>query len=131
MLKNPLRPALALGVLLPLAACSAQMDREQQVRAPQATAVGEAVSCVTLSQIDRTVVHDDYTIDFVMLDNTRYRNTLPARCHTLGIEKRIAYTATTGRLCSQDTIDVINPDGARVTTCGLGTFLPVELAAGN
>ncbi len=128
----PIRPILVAALTtLPLVACAPAVEREREIRAPQISVVGPAESCVTLSQIDRTVVHDDYTIDFVMLNNTRYRNTLPHRCFSLGFEESFAYSVSTGRLCNVDTITVLHSDGSTGTTCGLGEFLPVELLENN
>ncbi len=125
-----IRPLLIVLAALPLAACmqdgAASSDRN--VRAPQATVIGEPVNCLSVSRIDGTDVHDDYTIDFEMRDNTVYRNTLPARCNGLGFEQRFGYDLRGSQLCSTDVIRVLDPDGTTVATCGLGQFVPVELA---
>ena len=125
-----IRPLLIVLAALPLAACmqdgAASSDRN--VRAPQATVIGEPINCLSVSRIDGTDVHDDYTIDFEMRDNTVYRNTLPARCNGLGFEQRFGYDLRGTQLCSTDVIRVLDPDGTTVSTCGLGQFVPVELA---
>lgn len=114
-------------IALPLAACAAQMDREDEVRAPPINVVGPAEGCITTRLIENTVVHDDYTIDFEMSGGRTYRNTLPNRCYSLGFEERFAHSSTIGRLCSQDTIRVLYADGSEGAVCGLGEFLPVEI----
>lgn len=119
--------ALIAASAIPLAACSAQMDDEREVTAPAIKALGPEQNCINATRIDRTEVHDDYTIDFVMLDGTRYRNTLPDRCFSLGFEESFAYDRATTQLCSVDTIQVLYSDGTRGQSCPLGPFLPVEL----
>jgi len=98
-------------------------------KAPVATVAGEPVNCVQTTLIRNTRVWDDRTIDFVMSNGTRYRNTLPNSCPTLGFEQRFAYKTTTTSLCDLDTITVLSV-GSSVAgpTCGLGKFVPVTLA---
>jgi hypothetical protein len=89
--------------------------------------LGEAVSCVNISRIRNTVVHDDYTIDFNLTGGDIYRNTLPYRCPQLGFEERFAYEANVGQLCSIDTIMVIQGGAVgRGPRCALGKFTPVR-----
>jgi hypothetical protein len=97
--------------------------------APAAVALGPAVDCVHVADISQTKVYDDRTIDFIMKNRTRYRNTLADRCPDLGSEKRFTYKITTGNLCSVDTITVL-PTGSSIPgpTCGLGPFVAVRLA---
>ena len=126
---NPATVAAIASIgLLPLAACTAEMDQERDIRAPAINVVGEPVNCITLSQIQSTTAHDDYTIDFRMNGGRTYRNTLPGRCYSLGFEDRFTYEVSTGQLCNVDTITVLHSDGTRGQTCGLGQFLPVEIA---
>jgi hypothetical protein len=120
--------ALALIGAGALAGCTAQAEREPAVRAPAVEVVGPAVSCVQTSRIRNTVVHDDYTIDFVMDGGDVYRNTLPGRCPGLGFEERFAYQVSTGQLCRVDTITVLQTGAGRGPTCGLGPFVPVRYA---
>lgn len=121
-----IRTAVILAAI-PLAACTAEMDRERDIRAPAIEALGPAQSCIQLSSIDRTEVHDDYTIDFHMNGDRIYRNTLPNRCPSLGFEERFAYSTSLSQLCSTDIITVLHSDGQRGTSCGLGQFLPVRI----
>lgn len=121
---------MACFATLLLGACAkGEADQRDVIRAPQAQVVGEPVSCVSLDRIERTQVHDDYTIDFHMRNNTIYRNTLPARCASLGFEQRFAYQVSTGQLCRTDTIRVITGSGIDGVICGLGPFVPIELTA--
>jgi hypothetical protein len=120
------RISLFLAVL-PLAACAAPIERAHTTDAPAARVVGEAESCITTGQIRATNVHDDYTIDFEMTGGRTYRNTLPTRCSGLGFEERFGYETTIGRLCNTDIIHVLQSDGRRASSCGLGEFVPIEL----
>lgn len=113
--------AVALG------ACTAETDRADEIRAPAAVAVGDPVNCVETNLIANTRVHDDRTIDFEMRGDRIYRNTLPYRCSGLGFQERFAYKTTIGRLCSTDTITVLQSGGVNGPTCGLGEFVPVRL----
>jgi hypothetical protein len=98
-------------------------------KAPAAAVLGPAVSCLQNTQIRDTRVWDDRTIDFVMVDGTRYRNTLPYACHGLGFEQRFTHKSPTNSYCSTDTITVL-PTGSSLPgpTCALGEFVPVKLA---
>lgn len=121
--------ASALVAAGTLAGCTAQAEREPAVRAPAVEVAGPAVECVQTSRIRNTVVHDDYTIDFVMNGGDVYRNTLPARCPGLGFEEKFAYRVSTGQLCRIDTITVLRPGAGQGPTCGLGQFVPVRYSA--
>jgi hypothetical protein len=118
---------LAPVTLLALAACQQQVETAPLHRAPAIQALGPAEDCISTNRIDRTEVHDDFTIDFHMIDDTIYRNTLDGRCASLGFEERFSYKTTTGRLCSIDTIRVLYSEGGEGASCGLGTFLPVQI----
>ena len=121
-------PGLPLLFIVALAGCAAEADSTPDIDAPAADVVGEAVRCIQTSRIDRTFVHDDYTIDFEMLGGDIYRNTLPNGCPQLGFDRRFAYELTTNRLCSNDTITVLQSGGGRGVTCGLGEFVPIRYA---
>lgn len=98
---------------------------------PAARALGAAQSCIPINQISESRVRDDWTIDFRTGANHWYRNTLPHRCSGLGFEKAFSYTTSLTQLCSTDIIRVISSTGGGLDTrgsCGLGQFVPVELA---
>jgi hypothetical protein len=85
--------------------------------------------CVVTSDIDKTRVTDDHTILFYMRRDVVYRNVLPRRCPGLDREDRFMYETRSARLCSTDTITVLEQWGARLTsgfTCRLGEFHPVS-----
>jgi hypothetical protein len=128
-------PLIAGAALLSFAARSQDGDERPASKARPAEAVGEPVDCISTSRINRTVVHDDYTIDFVMAGGDVYRNTLPNRCPQLGFEERFAYEVSSSQLCSVETIAVITGGAVRGgPRCSLGKFVPVryvEAAAGN
>jgi hypothetical protein len=120
-------PLLSLAALPLLAACTAEADREQRIRAPAVEVVGEPENCVLVSRIQHTIVHDDYTIDFDMIGNEVFRNTLPNKCPTLGFEESFAYEVSTSQLCDLDHIHVIQSGAAGAgPVCSLGKFVPVR-----
>jgi len=120
-------PLIAGAALLSFAAQSQEADDRPGAKARPAEAIGEPVTCISTSRINRTVVHDDYTIDFVMKGGDVYRNTLPARCPQLGFEERIAYEVSSSQLCSPETIAVITAGAPRGgPRCSLGKFTPVR-----
>lgn len=97
---------------------------------PDATPVGDAVSCVSLRGIQSTRVHGDSTIDFHMNGGKIYRNTLPNSCPSLGFEERFLYKTSLSQLCSVDIITVLQSPGlSQGASCGLGKFQPIKLAA--
>jgi hypothetical protein len=127
MIKRPIAVSSLAAAVAALGACAAETDTTADIRAPAATAIGEPVSCIQTNTIRGTRVHDDRTIDFEMTNGRTYRNTLPIRCSGLGFEERFAYKTTIGRLCSTDTITVLQSGGINGPTCGLGEFVPVQL----
>lgn len=124
------RLILAAALALPVAACTAPPESaEREIHAPAATVAGAPVSCISTNRIRDTKVHDDYTIDFEMVDGTVYRQSLRYRCASLGFEERFAYQTTIGQLCSTDTITVLQSGGGVPgPTCALEAFVPVTLA---
>jgi hypothetical protein len=122
-----LATTLLIAAVIPLAACTAEPGTTPAQNAPAAVAAGDAVDCISTGNIGNTRVHDNRTIDFVMRNGTVYRNTLPVSCGPLGFEKRFAYRTNTARLCSSDTITVLQSGGVGAPTCGLGKFVPVQL----
>ena len=105
----------ALAVLICLAS-------GQAVAAPRAAAPQD---CVPLNQIRSTNVIDDRTIDFHMSGGVVLRNRLPQACSGLGFERRFSYRTSLSRLCSVDIITVLDSNGRRGASCGLGSFVPV------
>ena len=123
---------LAAGapVLLAAAGALGQDDEAAFDRTP--------VDCIIVSNIDQTEAIDDHTIIFEMRGRRVYRNTLPRECPGLERENRIAFETRTSRLCSSDTITVLEDFGfgggvgvgglRRGFTCRLGEFVPMSPA---
>ena len=96
-------------------------DEEPLDRTPQ--------DCLAVATIDRTKVIDDQTILFYMRGKKVYRNYLPRNCPNLASEDRFMYETHSSRLCSVDTITVLEQWGAgfqRGFTCKLGEFQPLS-----
>lgn len=91
---------------------------------------GEPVSCIDRSRLRETRVLDDSTIDFIMTNGDRFRNTLPNRCPQLGFNEAFGYQTSINQLCNVDIITVIQPAGtpALGASCGLGQFQPMKRA---
>lgn len=123
-----------MRLLLPLAALAtltlAGPATAKRDAVPEARPVGAPVSCIPLSQIRNSRVRSDKVIDFVMKGRNRvYRNQLPYECSSLGFEERFAYKTSINQLCSSDIITVLrSPPTVQGPSCGLGKFVPVELA---
>ncbi len=118
---------LAIASLLLIASAASARDRNT---VPEATPVGEAISCVNLRSIQSTRVHGDSTIDFHMGGGKVYRNTLPNSCPSLGFEERFLYKTSLSQLCSVDIITVLQSPGlSQGASCGLGKFQPVKLVS--
>ncbi|MEO1046059.1 MAG: hypothetical protein AAFX04_11520 [Pseudomonadota bacterium] len=100
-----------------------------QSKAPAATPIGNPRTCIPIQRIKRTVVHDDYTIDFVLNGGKTYRNTLSARCGGLEYEKAFTYSTSLTQLCRADIITVIANFGPGIQprgSCGLNDFQQIE-----
>jgi hypothetical protein len=108
-----------LAVGLPLLCASAQ-DDEPLDRTPQ--------DCLSVSNIDKTKVLDDQTILFYMRGKRAFRNYLPRKCPGLDREERFMYETRSNRLCSVDTITVLEQWNSRLQpgfSCRLGEFHPL------
>ena len=92
---------------------------------------GEAIDCISISQIRSTNVRDDRTIDFEISNRKIYRNILPNSCPSLGFERRFSYRTSMSQLCSVDIITVLLNIGTSLqpgASCGLGKFQPMVKA---
>jgi hypothetical protein len=119
--------ALVIAASLVAGGGSAIAKRDRSV--PEATPVGEARSCIPLTQIRESRVRSDNVIDFRVNGKKWYRNTLPHGCPSLGFEERFTYKTSLNQLCNTDIITVLYSTGglSRGASCGLGQFQPVEL----
>ena len=89
----------------------------------------EGERCISANAISQTHAPDDQTILFYMRGNDVYRNTLRNECRGLERENRISYRVTANRLCSTDSITVLENFGSslgRGRSCGLGEFYPIS-----
>ena len=121
-----MRNLVLISAMLLAATAATARDRNA---VPEATPIGKTVDCVPLRQIQETRVHGDSVIDFHMLGEQVYRNTLPNSCPSLGFEERFSYKTSLSQLCSVDVITVLQSPGlSQGPSCGLGKFQPVKLA---
>lgn len=137
-----LLPALCL---VALAGCTTAEERSENARLDAAAGTldssgqrygdgavksGEPVDCIETSRIRSTEVRGDNVIDFELIGGGVYRNVLPAACPALGFEERFSYKTSTSRLCSIDTVTVLDSPGLTAgPTCGLGNFQPIDPAS--
>jgi hypothetical protein len=91
---------------------------------------GEPVSCIDRARLRETRVLNDSTIDFIMNNGQRFRNTLPNRCPQLGFNEAFGYQTAINQLCNVDIITVVQTVGTptRGASCGLGLFQPMKRA---
>ncbi|WOE75018.1 hypothetical protein [Alterisphingorhabdus coralli] len=139
----PVRPLslvpfmLIIGTATAMTGCAnadATESARKQSKVPAAKPIGEPRACIPIQRIKRTVVHDDYTIDFVLNGGETYRNNLTTRCGGLGYEKSFTYSTSLTQLCQADIITVIAVLGAGVQprgACGLNRFQQIELIEEN
>lgn len=131
---NRARIAAGACALLLASGCTMQEGTGRNGHAedvPAARVLGAAASCIPIASIQESRVRDDWTIDFRTGGNKWYRSTLPHRCNGLGFEKAFSYSTSLSQLCSTDIITVIASTGGGINSrgsCGLGQFVPVELA---
>jgi hypothetical protein len=81
--------------------------------------------CIDTRQIRTTRIIDNRNVLFYMRDRTIYHNELPRACSGLRRGKAISYRTSLSKLCSIDTITVLDDYGAGMTqgpSCGLGKF---------
>ena len=90
--------------------------------------VGEPESCIIINRIRTSNVRAADVIDFEMTDGRIMRSRLPHSCPGLTFEERFSYRTSINRLCSVDTITVLDTVGRPGASCGLGEFQQVEIA---
>lgn len=130
---------LALLLALPLAAQDAEQSIDETDAEAFAAEAEESLepyldrtpeNCVQTSRIRRTRIIDDETIVFFMRGRETYQNILPLQCAGLKRADRFAYEAQGGRLCSSDTIQVLEDfgPGRLIPTfvCRLGEYYPIS-----
>ncbi len=88
-----------------------------------------AVKCISIRNVRRTVIVDDLNIIFFLAGNKTYHNILPRRCNSLAREDRFSYKVSASRLCDIDMIRVLYQGGAGLqegNSCRLGLFHPIS-----
>ena len=115
-----LAAAFGLLILAPATSAFAEDDGD----------VGEGGErCIDTRRISDTQIIDQQNILFRMRDHTIYHNELPHRCPGLRRGKAFSYRTTISRLCSNDSITLLDTFGMGMTrgpSCGLGKFRPVS-----
>jgi hypothetical protein len=89
----------------------------------------EGERCINTSRIRNTHIVDDKTILFYMSGGDVYRNTLRFGCPGLERADRFSYKVTAGRLCSVDSIRVLDNFGGGLApgmSCGLTEFYAIS-----
>lgn len=85
----------------------------------------EPARCISVSRIDDTEVIDARTIVFYLRGRDIYVNRLDRACARLDREQRFSYRVTTGQLCANDLITVIEDSVLGIApgvSCSLGVF---------
>ncbi len=81
--------------------------------------------CISVTRLRSTHVLDDRTLLFYMRGGDIYLNVLRYECRGLKIQNRFSYKVIANRLCSVDTITVLESFGTGLSSgisCGLGQF---------
>ena len=117
---------LCLALALTLACTPSSTSPDRPAASGEETARGDQI-CLDLAWIFRTVVVDNRTILFRMLDGSIWRNRLPQNCTGLAFQEGFAYETTIPRICEFDLIRVLGPTS---TVCQLGSFAPYAPAEG-
>jgi hypothetical protein len=124
---------LLAGLLMATGAAPADAQSRTERRAVERAGWvpdGEPMGCIDRARLRETRVLDDQTIDFIMANGDRFRNTLPYRCPQLGFNEAFGYQTTINQICNVDIITVIQTPGTGVVgaSCGLGMFQPMKRA---
>jgi len=119
----------AAGTALLLGCAPTPSDLADERALAEARPIGEPIDCLLTTEIRDTQVRDEATIDFNLRNGQVYRNRLPDSCPGLGFNGAFSYRPAISRLCSIDTITVLNSGGVPGPTCGLGSFQRVEAGA--
>ena len=89
----------------------------------------EGERCISVTRLRSTHVVDDRTVLFYMRGGDIYRNVLRHDCPGLKRENRFSYKVSVSRLCSVQTITVLEDFGgslSRGISCGLGKFYQIS-----
>lgn len=123
------RIAMVGAVALALGACAGEDERayEPPEELQAYTVTGETENCITVTRIRESRPLDDFHILFFVTGKDVYLSKMKHRCAGLGREKSFMYSTGLTKLCSLDTITVLNsPDAMPLGSCGLGEFQKLE-----
>ncbi|HEX6993138.1 MAG TPA: hypothetical protein VF339_03235 [Gammaproteobacteria bacterium] len=119
-----------IGIVLSFGA-GASLAQDSAEESDVAAASDVPERCITLNRVERTEVIDDRTLVFHMRGGGLYLNNLDRECPGLKREERFMYSPTGNRLCSIDTVTVLEQWAFGLTrgfTCSLGMFHPISEA---
>ena len=119
--------SLGCAVLAQDSPVDAETDPDEVVEADNSLD-REGERCINTRAIRDTDIVDERTILFEMRGGAHYVNYLRHDCRSLVREERFSYRTTGGRLCSVDTIRVLEDFGGFIhegMSCGLGSFYPI------
>lgn len=123
-------PYAWVGIVLTFGA-GAAFAQDSTAERETTTASQGPERCITLNRVERTEVIDDRTIIFHMRGGGLFLNHLDRECPGLKREERFMYSPTGNRLCSIDTVTVLEQWAFGLTrgfTCSLGMFHPISQA---
>ena len=86
----------------------------------------ESRNCIQTRTLKGTAVVDDNHVLFIKKGNSVYHSPLPRTCKGLSRYKQFSYTTTSGSLCSQDLIYVVDAQGRETRACSLGPFYALD-----
>lgn len=130
-MENTSSGVLLVLTLLLSGVVSAQDEAAEEVQEQayeELTFDREGERCLSTRSIRDTDILGDRRILFEMPGNEYYLNNLSYECRGLRRAGSFSYRVTAGRLCSVDTIRVIEQIGGSIREgigCGLGLFYPI------
>lgn len=123
------KSALILVSICSVAAVTHAVENETE---SNVTKIGEPLSCIDRRQMKRAEVIDGATVNFIMRDDTVYRNMLLNSCDVLRDADRFSYkSAGRNQLCRGDRMSSLETIGNSLRTfgsCSLGSFQEIEIA---
>ena len=121
------RTTITTGLIVSAVLTTSQSAGQAPATAEELTLDRESVRCISAGAIRETDVIDDQTIVFRLRNGDYYLNILNSACWSLEREGRFSFSTPSGRLCSSDMINVIQPftGSANAAGCGLRRFFPL------
>ena len=119
MTRNSLTALLGVAALSLVSAAAQEGDEETS---------DEPLRCLSMNSIRSTKIVDDQRVLFISARDKAFLNRLDRECLGLSRSGTFEYKVQSGarhaRLCSTDSITVLEPSG-RGLNCGLGLFEPL------